>query len=196
MPHVSAAKTGALVFDLQTGTTVFASNDTLSLAPASNEKLGVTYAALDALGPAFRIQTDVVGRGEQDGNVWRGRAAARRPRRPDALERGLLSLARQVRAAGIVRVTGPVFGDESFFDARRTGPGWKPGYYINESPPLSALTVDRDVYRGRISRNPALSAALGFRAALAAAGVSVAGGTGSASTTATAFRSRRSTRRR
>src|SRR5256885_10302791 len=58
----------------------------------------------------------------------------------------------------------------------RTGPGWKPSYYIGESPPLSALTVDRAVYRGRVSRNPALSAALGFRTALAQAGVSVAGG--------------------
>ncbi|MGZ4319949.1 MAG: D-alanyl-D-alanine carboxypeptidase, partial [Gaiellaceae bacterium] len=156
VPHVSLARTGALVFDLQTGTTVFADNDTLSLAPASNEKLGVTYAALDALGPAFRIQTDVVGRGEQDGNVWHGALLLVGHGDPTLSSAGLLDLARQVRAAGIAHVTGPVFGDESFFDARRTGPGWKPGYYINESPPLSALTVDRAVYRGHVSRNPAL----------------------------------------
>ena len=178
VPHVSPAQTGALVLDLQTGTTVFADNDTLSLAPASNEKLGVTYAALDALGPAFRIQTDVVGRGEQDGNVWHGALLLVGHGDPTLSSAGLLDLARQVRAAGIVHVSGSVFGDESFFDARRTGPGWKPSYYIGESPPLSALTVDRAVYRGRVSRNPALSAALGFRTALAQAGVSVAGGTG------------------
>src|SRR5213076_2304875 len=60
----------------------------------------------------------------------------------------------------ITRVTGAVFGDESFFDDRRTAPGWKSWYYVNESPPLSALTVDHAIYRGRTSRNPALSAAL------------------------------------
>jgi D-alanyl-D-alanine carboxypeptidase/D-alanyl-D-alanine-endopeptidase (penicillin-binding protein 4) len=75
-------------------------------------------------------------------------------------------------------VTGAVLGDESFFDARRTAPGWKSWFYINESPPLSALTVDRAFYAGRVWHNPALGAAFGFRAALRRAGVSVAGGAG------------------
>ena len=30
-----------------------------------------------------------------------------------------------------------------------TAPGWKPRFFIEESPPLSALVVDRGVYRGR-----------------------------------------------
>jgi serine-type D-Ala-D-Ala carboxypeptidase/endopeptidase (penicillin-binding protein 4) len=55
------------------------------------------------------------------------------------------------------------------------GPGWKPHFYINESPPLSALTVDRGRYLGRTSRTPALAAALLFRKALVDAGVRVAG---------------------
>src|SRR5206468_10961875 len=37
VPHVSRARTAALVFDLQTGITVFAQHDSLALAPASNE---------------------------------------------------------------------------------------------------------------------------------------------------------------
>src|SRR5947208_9844343 len=40
---------------------LYARNPTLSLLPASNEKLAVTYAALTALGPAFTIETDVIG---------------------------------------------------------------------------------------------------------------------------------------
>jgi D-alanyl-D-alanine carboxypeptidase/D-alanyl-D-alanine-endopeptidase (penicillin-binding protein 4) len=178
VPHVSPARTSALVVDLQTGATVFSDHDTLSLAPASNEKLGVTYAALDALGPAFRIETDVVARGEQDGNAWRGALLLVGHGDPTLSSAGLASLAYQVRAAGITRVTGAVFGDESFFDSKRTAPGWKPSFYINECPPLSALTVDRAVYRGRASRNPALTAAIEFRAALARAGVAVEGGAG------------------
>jgi D-alanyl-D-alanine carboxypeptidase/D-alanyl-D-alanine-endopeptidase (penicillin-binding protein 4) len=88
---------------------------------------------------------------------------------------GLRSLARQVRAAGIARVTGAVVGDETWFDARRTVPGWKPSYFIDESPPLSALVVDRARYGRTISRQPALAAALAFRSALRKAGVAVAG---------------------
>ena len=178
VPHVSRTRTAALVFDLQTGTTVFSRHGTLSLAPASNEKLAVTYAALVGLGPEFRIETDVVGRGEQDGNIWRGSLLLVGHGDPTLSSRGLAALARQVRAAGIVRVTGAVFGDESFFDARRTAPGWKSWFYVNESPPLSALTVDRAVYRGRTSRKPVLSAALAFRDALRTAGVTVVGGAG------------------
>ncbi len=178
VPHVSRARTAALVFDLQTGTTVFAQHDSLALAPASNEKLGVTYAALVGLGPEFRFETDVIGRGELDGTVWRGSLLLVGHGDPTLSSGDLAALARQVRAAGVRRVTGAILGDESYFDARRTAPGWKAGYYINESPPLSALTVDRGYYAGRIWRNPALGAALAFRAALRRAGVYVVGAAG------------------
>ena len=178
VPHVSRARTAALVFDLQTGTTIFAQHDSLSLAPASNEKLAVTYAALVGLGPEFRFETDVVGRGEQDGTVWRGSLLLVGHGDPTLSSADLAALAHQVRAAGIRRVTGAILGDESYFDARRTAPGWKAGFYINESPPLSALTVDRDYYAGRIWRNPALGAGLEFRAALRRAGVYVVGAAG------------------
>jgi D-alanyl-D-alanine carboxypeptidase/D-alanyl-D-alanine-endopeptidase (penicillin-binding protein 4) len=175
VPHVSRARTGALVFDLQSGTTLFAEHDSLALAPASNEKLAVTYASLVGLGASYRIETDVLGRGQQTGAVWRGSLLLVGHGDPTLSSGDLAVLARQVRAAGILRVTGAVFGDESFFDARRTAPGWRSWFYLSECPPLSALTVDRGTYRRRSSRNPALSAALGFRDALRRAGVAVGG---------------------
>jgi serine-type D-Ala-D-Ala carboxypeptidase/endopeptidase (penicillin-binding protein 4) len=175
VPHVSQARTGALAFDLQTGETLFSEHEALSLAPASNEKLAVTYAALVGLGSAYRIETDVVGRGERKGAVWQGSLLLVGHGDPTLSSADLAVLAREVRATGIARVTGAVFGDESWFDSRRTVSGWRASYYINESPPLSALTVDRASYRGRISRNPALSAALAFRDALRKAGVAVVG---------------------
>jgi D-alanyl-D-alanine carboxypeptidase/D-alanyl-D-alanine-endopeptidase (penicillin-binding protein 4) len=175
VPHISRARTAAIAFDLETGETLFAEHGGLSLAPASNEKLAVTYAALVGLGTTYRIETDVLGRGQQNGSVWQGHLLLVGHGDPTLSSADLVDLAAQVRAAGITRVTGAVFGDESFFDAHRTAPGWKPWYYVNESPPLSALTVDRGTYRGRISRNPALSAALLFRDALRRAGVVVGG---------------------
>jgi D-alanyl-D-alanine carboxypeptidase/D-alanyl-D-alanine-endopeptidase (penicillin-binding protein 4) len=175
VPHVSQSRTAAVAFDLQTGQTVFAEHDALPLAPASNEKLAVAYAALVNLGEEFRIETDVLGRGVQEGGTWRGNLLLVGHGDPTLTSAGLLSLARQVRAAGITHVTGGVFADESFFDARRTGAGWKSWFYVNECPPLSALTVDRGRYLGRTSRDPALAAALLFRDALLQSGVSVGG---------------------
>ena len=175
VPHVSQARTAAVAIDLQTGQTVFSEHETLRLAPASNEKLAVAYAALVTLGPAFRFETDVLGRGEQDGATWRGSLVLVGHGDPTLSSADLAVLAREVRAAGIRRVTRGVFGDESFFDARRTGAGWKSWFYVNECPPLSALTVDRGRYYGRASGRPALAAALLFRDALRRAGVAVGG---------------------
>ncbi|MGH2921710.1 MAG: D-alanyl-D-alanine carboxypeptidase/D-alanyl-D-alanine endopeptidase [Gaiellaceae bacterium] len=176
-PHVAPSRTGALAVDLATGRPVYAHNLTLPLIPASNEKLAVTYAALLAFGPAQQFETTVVGEGEQDGTLWRGDLFLKGYGDPTLSTLRLHALAGQVRAAGITRVTGQLVGDESYFDSRRTAPGWKSWFFINESPPLSALTADRGRYRGRTSRNPALAAAEIFREALRAAGVSIAGRT-------------------
>ena len=175
-PHVSPAASGAAVVDLATGRAVFLHNPSLPLLPASNEKLAVTYAALTALGPAFRIETDVLGEGRRVGPLWKGDVVLKGYGDPTLSPADLASLARQVRADGITAVAGRVVGDETWFDARRTSPGWKAAFYIGESPPLSALIVDRGLVGSWTSRNPALTAAQLFRKALARAGVHVARG--------------------
>jgi D-alanyl-D-alanine carboxypeptidase/D-alanyl-D-alanine-endopeptidase (penicillin-binding protein 4) len=176
-PHVSAGRTGALAIDLTTGRAIYGHNVTKPLIPASNEKLAVTYAALVAFGPAHQFETEVLGDGEQQGNLWRGDLVLKGYGDPTLSTLRLHALAGQIRATGITRVTGRLVGDESYFDTRRTAPGWKSWFFINESPPLSALTVDRGRYHGRTSRNPALAAAESFREALRAAGIAVAGRT-------------------
>ena len=72
VPDVSARTEGVIVVDLQNGKTVFARNAAKPLAPASNEKLAVTFAALKALGPAYEFRTEVLGEGWQEGTVWHG----------------------------------------------------------------------------------------------------------------------------
>jgi serine-type D-Ala-D-Ala carboxypeptidase/endopeptidase (penicillin-binding protein 4) len=169
VPHVSLAATGAVAIDLATGQTLYSRNESLPLLPASNEKLAVTYAALTAFGPDFRIETDVL----QDaaGNlILKGYGD------PTLSGAQLAVLARQVRAAGITTVTGRILGDESWFDTRRTAVGWKAAFYIEESPPLSALIVDRGLVGRYTSRDPALAAAQRFRAALVQVGVHIRGG--------------------
>jgi D-alanyl-D-alanine carboxypeptidase/D-alanyl-D-alanine-endopeptidase (penicillin-binding protein 4) len=173
-PHVSAAETGAVVLDLQTGRIVFADHAQLALLPASNEKLATTYAALTALGPTFRIETDVLGDGAQSGAVWQGDLVLKGYGDPTLSTAGLRSLARQVAADGITRVRGRILGDESWFDARRGGLGWKREFFLRESPALSALIVNRG-WDGSEEDDPALTAAQLFRRALVNAGVSVSG---------------------
>ena len=174
--RVSPARTGAIVLDLQTGSSLFAHNPRLPLRPASNEKLATTYAALTALGPSFRIETDVLGEGQQSGATWQGNLVLKGYGDPALSAAQVAKLARQVAADGITHVSGRVLGDESWFDTRRTGLGWKPQFYLHESPALSALIVNRG-WTGRYeTARPALMAAQLFRHDLRRAGVSVHGG--------------------
>ena len=173
-PGVSPGRTGALAVDLRTGATIYARNAELPLVPASNQKLAVAYAALSALGPAYRFHTEVVGRGALVGDVWTGDLVLKGHGDPTLEVADLDALARDVVAWGISRVDGAVVADESWFDARRTAPGWRAQFYVNESPPLSALVVARGWYRGRTSRSPALAAAALLRERLEAHGVRVA----------------------
>jgi D-alanyl-D-alanine carboxypeptidase/D-alanyl-D-alanine-endopeptidase (penicillin-binding protein 4) len=178
VPHVDPSRTAALAVDLRTGAVVYARNEALALVPASNQKLPVTYAALSLLGPGFRFHTEVTGTGTLIGDVWHGDLWLRGFGDPTLEPEDLAALATEVASWGIRRIDGAVVADESWFDSRRVGPGWRPSFLIGESPPLSALVVDRGRYRGRTSHNPALAAASLFRQALEAGGVRVARRTG------------------
>ena len=159
--------------DLGTGRLVYGRNADLPLRPASNEKLPVALAALDRLGPRFRIPTRVLGEGRLDGSVWRGRLVLKGYGDPTLGRDDLATLARELKAQGILRVTGRVLGDESYFDDRRTAPGWKPSFYKRECAPISALVVDGARVAGRVVDDPALAAAAAFRRALVAHGIAV-----------------------
>ena len=177
-PTVDPGRTAALAVDLETGEVVFQQNPGLALAPASAQKLAVSFAALRLLGPGYRFRTEVAGAGQLDGRVWRGDLFLVGQGDPTLAIADLTALARGVADWGIRRVTGRVLGDERRFDARRSAPGWKPSYLGLESPPLSALTVDDVGFEG--GNGSAAAAARAFAAALARRGVSVAGrpGTG------------------
>jgi len=162
--------TAALAVDLGTGKVVYAHRAATPLLPASNEKLVVTYAALEALGPAYRMQTSVLGEGRlREGGAWAGNLILKGGGDPTLDRAGLARLAEDVRAAGIRRVTGSLVGDESWFDPRRSAPGWKAGFVSEESQALSALAI--------VGVDGAMGTVRLFRAALARAGVAVAGPT-------------------
>ena len=136
----------------------------------------MALAALQELGAGFRIETTVLGSGSRAGNRWSGDLLLVGHGDPSLGRDDLRGLARQVRSLGIRSVTGRVLGDESYFDSRRTAPGWKPSFYKIESAPLSALIVERAWLDRRQRDRPALAAAILFKRALRAAGVSVRAG--------------------
>ena len=124
VPHVSQARTGAVAIDLADR------RDGLLRARRAPARARLEREARDRLRragrarPGFRID-DRRARARRAGRHDLAREPrARRPRRPDALERGPRRAWRgRCARPGSASVTGGVFGDESFFDARRTGAG-------------------------------------------------------------------------
>jgi D-alanyl-D-alanine carboxypeptidase/D-alanyl-D-alanine-endopeptidase (penicillin-binding protein 4) len=166
------ASSGAVAVDLLTGRTLFARNPDLPLAPASNEKLVVAFSALTELGPSYHFHTAVLSDGQPVAGTWEGDIVLKGFGDPTLSSAGLKKLALQLKAQGIRRITGRIVGDESWFDTKRTAPGWKRGFFLNESPPLSALVVDGDFYDHHLALQPAIAAAGRFRQMLRAVGIS------------------------
>ncbi|MFN0154842.1 MAG: D-alanyl-D-alanine carboxypeptidase/D-alanyl-D-alanine-endopeptidase [Gaiella sp.] len=168
-PGLAPGRTSALAIDLRSDQVLFAHNGRRGVAPASNEKVPVAWAALVHLGPNHRFATEVVADGERRGGVVDGDLVLVGNGDPTLDADDIRALARMVRAAGIRTVTGRIRGDESAFDLRRAGPAWKAGFLGLESPALSALVVDRA--KGWPGLSPPLLAARALREALAEVGV-------------------------
>jgi len=172
-PSLSPARTSAIAVNAATGTVLFAHNATRPVHPASNEKLPVSWAALTRLGTGFRFTTEVIGVGRRAGPVWDGDLFLRSDGDPTLTAADIAGLAATLRARGIRHVNGRIRGDESAFDKRRGGDGWKAYFLGGESPPLSALVVDRA--QGWPGHSPPLLAAQALRKALTARSVVVDG---------------------
>ena len=158
---------------MSTGETIYAHNSGVPFAPASNEKIPVSFAALTRLGAGYRFHTEVYGVGARAGSAWNGDLVLKGFGDPTLSSADLDRLAATIRGRGIRSVTGRVLGDESFYDSRRAAAGWKPYFLGGETPPLSALIVDRA--RGWPALSPPLLAARAFRDALGRRGVLVTG---------------------
>ena len=156
---------------------------------ASNTKIFTSAAALDELGPEATIPTVVLGAGTlEDGGTWRGDLYLRgggdptfgsasfikRNYRTGGTAEGLVD---QIEGAGITRVTGRVYGDESRFDSLRGGPdsGFRTSIWVG---PLSGLSYNRGLANERGSAfqgNPPAFAAARLDALLEARDISVRG---------------------
>ncbi len=124
-PSLSLGRTAALAVDLSTDTIVFAHNESLPVAPASNEKIPVSWAALTRLGVGYRFHTEVYGVGTRAGTTWNGDLVLKGFGDPTLSTSDLDRLAATISGRGIRSVSGRILGDESFYDAKRGAAGWK-----------------------------------------------------------------------
>jgi D-alanyl-D-alanine carboxypeptidase/D-alanyl-D-alanine-endopeptidase (penicillin-binding protein 4) len=116
---------GAYVVDLSSGDVLYRHRDSLALAPASNEKLFTTAAALLRFGVSGTLPTTLAAQPgteiDADG-VLRGDLYLVGGGDPTLGDAGLNALADQLVARGVTRIDGGVVGDESLFDTLRGGP--------------------------------------------------------------------------
>lgn len=179
---------GAYVVDLTAKQTLFAADAETGRMPASVQKLYTTSTALLRMGPSAVLETSVLGTGRLgSAGTWHGTLYLRGGGDPtfgagpfDRATYGtgasIQALAKRVRKAGIVRLSGRIVGDESRFDSLRGTPAtdYQPSFYLEGQ--LSALAYDRGFANWRWSafqRDPPRFAARKFAAALRTAGVAV-----------------------
>lgn len=182
--------TGVWVADFQANRkrTLFTYNAGKRRLLASNSKLFATAAYLNKFGPDHRLRTRVWASGKRQGSNDRAlkgklvlvgdgdpalgtRSFATRHGLPHT---SLKPLARQVKRAGIERVSGGIRADDTIFDRKRSVPqaGISGGPYLS---PLSGLSFDSGYDGGRFASDPARVAGKRFKKALRSVGVAVRG---------------------
>jgi len=193
--RLAGSSSGAYVYDVTAHQVVFSQGADVARAPASVEKLYTATSALERIGPSGRLSTTVLGAGRlAPEGVWEGDLYLRGGGDPTFGSTSFIrahyggqgasvsALASQlVHVDGIREVTGAVDGDESFLDSLRGEPssGYRPDPFLEGT--LSGLAFNRGQTGSEHGRHaPAAYAAQQLSAALKAAGVTVAGGSGAA----------------
>ncbi len=190
----AGASSGAYVVNLESDTTLYRRKQNRARILASNTKLFTTAAALARYGTEGTLGTEVIGdpplRGAggrlDEQGVWNGGLYLRGGGDPTFGSRrfgtrsygggtSVEQLATRLENAGIERVTGRIYGDESQFDSLRGGPESNYGTSVWVGP-LSALSFNRGLGNesgSSFQSDPPLFAAAQLDAALERRGVKV-----------------------
>jgi D-alanyl-D-alanine carboxypeptidase/D-alanyl-D-alanine-endopeptidase (penicillin-binding protein 4) len=188
---------GAYVYDLTAKQALFSERASVPRPPASVEKLYTATTALERFGADARLSTTVFGVGHlAPGGVWEGSLYLRGGGDPTFGSSAFIHshyggegasvsalVSQLVRTQGIHRVTGSVYGDESYFDSLRGEPSsdYEPDPFLEGT--LSALAFNRgEEGMEKSPHAPAAYAAHELWATLKADGVSIGGSHGAATT--------------
>ncbi|RMH41787.1 MAG: D-alanyl-D-alanine carboxypeptidase/D-alanyl-D-alanine-endopeptidase [Deltaproteobacteria bacterium] len=144
-PLLHSARVGIAVVDVATGRELYARDGDGGYSVASNAKLATAAAALARLGPDFRYETAVYADTfDAASGTVRGDLIAVGRGDPSLDADDLRRLARQLRAAGVRRVTGGLALDDSYFDAEALPPHFdeQPDEHASFRAPVSALALN------------------------------------------------------
>ena len=152
-PGWTNSEWGVLAVSLERGDTLLALDPDQPLAPASNQKLFTSAAALHHLGPEYRFSTFLLTDGETHGGVLEGDLILYGTGDPAISDQLLDSntavwedFARTLREAGVHTVSGDVIGDASLFKGPSRSPSWSSRYLDDwYAAPVSALTFAENV---------------------------------------------------
>ncbi|HZQ46111.1 MAG TPA: D-alanyl-D-alanine carboxypeptidase/D-alanyl-D-alanine-endopeptidase [Verrucomicrobiae bacterium] len=159
-PRYASALWGIKIVSLDSGKTIFDHDAQKLSSPASNSKLYTMALALDRLGPDYRIKTSLYAtcRPDEQGTLkgdlmvyGRGDPTINARLHEGSIFKALEPLVAALTNAGVKRITGDLFGDDSYFHDPPFGPGWDwedfQEYYGAE---VSALTINDNVLQLRV----------------------------------------------
>ncbi len=138
-----------LVWDAESGASLYEKDTGRSFIPASNTKLYSTAAALDILGPDFRFETRLETEGTIEDGVLNGNLVIVGSGDPviggrftdGDITAYFRSWADSLKAHGIRAIAGHIVGDDDAFDEEYIGYGWQwddlPWWYAAEMSALS-----------------------------------------------------------
>jgi serine-type D-Ala-D-Ala carboxypeptidase/endopeptidase (penicillin-binding protein 4) len=157
-PELRRGRVGVKIASLATGKEIFAADADKYFMPASNMKNFTVAAAIEKLGPDYRIVTSVFAQSPPDasgtirGNVrvyGRGDVSistaffGTSPNDPETYYKGIDRLADAIAAAGVKRIEGDLIGDDTYFSGDALPGTWEwddlQWYYGAE---VSALPVN------------------------------------------------------
>jgi serine-type D-Ala-D-Ala carboxypeptidase/endopeptidase (penicillin-binding protein 4) len=143
--------------------------------PASNEKLLLSMALLDRLGPDATLVTQAAAAAPLDAGVVAGDLWILGSGDPDVRETTMRRLAQELVTAGLTHVAGSVRGSTSYFARDWFAPGWKSYFPRTQVALPTSLVFEGNQAGGTHVTDPELRAARALTAELRERGVVVAG---------------------
>ena len=176
LSHATAAGYGVVVEVAGKGRVVAVNPDS-RIRPASTQKLFTTLPLLLA-NPDRRLVTDIRAGGRITDGVLHGNLIVTSSNDPSLLLTHLSGLAKQVRDAGVHKVTGELRLDIGSLSLATTHSGWQPGSVPYDVGPISPFPVREDILSRKASylRHPTSGNLLALRRRLVDAGVAINGG--------------------
>ncbi len=153
---------GVMAVSLERGDTLLALDPDRPLAPASNQKLFTTAAALHHLGPEYRFPTFLLTDGEIRDGVLEGNLILYGTGDPAISDKVLGSasavwkaFASTLKDSGVHTVSGDLVADASYFQGPGHGPSWSTRYLDNSyAAPVSALSFAENIVTFHIRGGP------------------------------------------